>query len=334
MNTGAHTRMALVASAVLAAGSLAACSGSDGDSSAEAVPHVGLMHVGKDHVPSSLDSLTARLEELGWVDGESIKLTWRNLEDKAAAETQADVFVRQGVDLIVAFEDGSIRAAQAATAETQTPVVFLHPQDPVRAELVESLASPQSNLTGVFGPRDLVSKHLERYAVMVPGIDRVLTLVNPEDDGTTAPLEETRVAAKRLGIELAIREVSNASDIQQVFRSLRPGEVDAVIILSPSLRLYFTALTLRLAARAKLPVQAHRKEWVEKGALFSYGMALKPLGTAGARFVDSILDGTPPSELAVEELPEVEFALNLAAARRLGIKIPQEMIILADIVYR
>jgi putative ABC transport system substrate-binding protein len=327
------SRLALVSAPFLIA-LLSACQGSSGDSSATPdLKRVGLMHVGLDHVPKSLEGITDGLEELGWVDGENIELIWRNL-DKTAAETQAQVFVGQGVDLIVAFEDTSIRAAQKATTESRTPIVFLHPSDPVRSGLVDSLATPRSNLTGVFGARDLVARHLELYTQLVPGLERVLALVDPEDPGTEYALEQTNAAAKRLGVELVIREATEAADIEEVFRSLGPEEVDAVMLLSSTLRLNHSALTLRLAKRAGLPVQAHRKDWVEQGALFSYGSDLYPIGVAGARYVDSILDGTDPSELAVQEIPDVEFALNLATARRLGIRVPKRMIIQADVVYR
>jgi putative ABC transport system substrate-binding protein len=110
--------------------------------------------------------------------------------------------------------------------------------------------------------------------------------------------------------------------------------VDGVFLLSSRLRLNHSALTIALAERARLPVHAHRKEWVEHGALFSYGIDLPLIGRAGARFVDSILRGTPPADLPVEEVPKVELAVNLATASRLGIKVPQEMIIRADHVYR
>ncbi len=319
-------------SVVLSAALLSGCGG--GDSSAgQDVRQVGLMHVGLDHVPKSLDGITDGLEKLGWVDGENVELIWRNL-DKTEAESQAEAFVRQGVDVIVAFEDTSIRAAQKATVKSKTPIVFLHPSDPVRDGLVESLANPRFNLTGVFGARDLVARHLELYTQLVPGLERVLALVDPQDPGTEFALGETKAAARRLGVELVIREATEAADIRRVFRSLRPEEVDAVMLLSSTLRLNHTALTLGLAKRAGLPVQAHRKDWVEQGALFSYGSDLYPIGVAGARYVDSILDGTDPSELAVQEIPDVEFALNLATARRLGIQVPKPKIVEADGVYR
>jgi putative ABC transport system substrate-binding protein len=322
---------------VLSAALLTGC-GSDAKSSAgQPVRRVGLMHVGTDHIPPSLGSLEARLKELGWTQGKNIKLIWRNLEPGQAAG-QAREFVRQRVDVIVAFEDQSIYAAQDATAgmKDPVPIVFLHPSDPVRDGLVKSLSHPGGNLTGVFGPRDVVATQLERYELLVPRLHRVLTLVDPDDPATARLLPQYRTAAAHLTrpLELDIRQASTAQDLRRIFRSLRPGEVDGAFLLSPRLRLNFSSLTIRLAARAHLPVQAHRKDWVQKGALFSYGADLGPIGRAGARYVDSILRGTPPADLSVEEVPTVEFAINLKTAERLGIKIPQDMIIRADKVYR
>jgi putative ABC transport system substrate-binding protein len=350
--------LAVLGSAVLSAAALTACGGAtDNASAAQTVKRVGLMHVGTDHVPPSLGALTTQLgDEFEWdipdlevercveklqkscdFEGKSIELLWRNLEPDQP-DGQANEFVRKHVDVIVAFEDQSIRAAQAATAKSSDPipVVFLHPSDPVRDGLVESLSHPGGNLTGVFGPRDVVAKQLERYELIVPRLRRVLTLVDPDDPATGRLLGQYRAAASQLQrpLELVIRKASTARDLERVFRSLRPGEVDGAFLLSNSLRLNFSALAIRLAARARLPIQGSRKEWVEKGALFSYGIDLGPIGQAGARYVDSILRGASPSELPVEVVPEVEFAVNLETASRLGIKVPQEMIIRADEVYR
>jgi putative ABC transport system substrate-binding protein len=322
---------------VLLVGFLTACGGSSGGSASDSVRRVGLMHVGTDHDPPSHAALEARLEELGWSEGRNIEVIWRNLEPDAAAE-QARLFVLDRVDVIVAFEDKSISAAQEATAGTRDPVpiVFLHPSDPVRDGLVESLSRPGSNLTGVYGPRDVVAKQLELYQLLVPRLRRVLALVDPEDPATERLLPETRAAAAQLprSLELHVREASSGEDLKRIFRSLRPGEVDGAFLLSPSLRLNFSALTIELAAKARLPVQAHRKEWVEQGALFSYGIDLAPIGRAGARYVDSILRGTSPADLPVEEIPTTEFAINLETAARLDIKVPQDMIIRANEVYR
>jgi len=343
----------LLVSVIAFASLLGACSAGIGASpTPQAIPRVGLMHVGTDHVPPSLGTLVGRLADLGWIDGSHdelvarlvkdgqvegprIELIWRNLEPGEAAN-QAAAFVADHVDVIVAFEDKSIAAAQAATAQMEhpIPVVFLHPSDPVRDGLVESLSHPGGNLTGVFGARDPVVRQLELYQQIMPKLRRLLTLVDPTDRATAVLLTEANDAAQRLGLELDIQEASTAADLERAFHSLTPGEVDGAFLLSPSLRLNFSKLTIELAAEANLPVQAHRKEWVEQGALFSLGVDVGPVGDAGARFVDSILRGTPPADLPVEEVPRIQFAINLARARELGIEVPEDVITRADVVYR
>jgi putative tryptophan/tyrosine transport system substrate-binding protein len=353
-------RVALaLCSAALVTALLAGCSASDNGSAAQDVPRVALMHVGTDHTPPSFGSLVRQLDEkYGWalpeaevdrcadtkvlvkscdIRGPKVELLWRNLTP-GEADTQADVFVREGVDVLVAFEDKSISAAQKATAgmPNPTPIVFLHPSDPVRQGLTDSLSRPDRNLTGVFGARDVVAKQLELYELLVPKLHSVLTLVDPTDTRTASLLAEYKAAAAGLPtpVALDIRKATTAADLKRVFRSLKPGEVDGAFLLSPSLRLNHSALTIQLARKAGIPVQAHRKEWVEQGALFSYGSDLAPIGREGARYVDSLLRGMSPADLPVREIPTVEFAINLATANRLGIKVPPGMIIRADEVYR
>jgi len=341
----------------------------------QAIPRVGLMHVGTDHNPPSLATLVAGLGDLGWFDGpasqvmqqligdgtkvegrmkqvrgqcdgQRIQLIWRNLDPDQPTQVveQAQEFVRERVDLIVAFEDKSIRAAQDATAApgNRIPVVFLHPSDPVRDGLVESLAHPGGNLTGVWGARDPVAKQLEIYRQIMSGppLLRLLTLVDPTDTATTRDLlTEAHDAAGKLGIELDERQATNNASLEAAFQSLKPGAVDGLFILSPSLRLNFSTKILGLAAAANLPVQAHRKEWVDPqqidhGALFSLGVDVGPVGTAGARFVDSILKGVKPADLPAQEVPRVEFALSLRRAAELGITVPEDVQTQADLVYR
>jgi len=293
------------------------------------------MHVGLDHIPPSLKPLEARLRELGWVQGRNIDLIWRNLPDEDAARAQARAFVRQHVDLIIAFEDQSVRQAKAATAASHTPVVFLHPVDPVAAGYVRSLRRPGGNLTGVFGLRDLVAKQLELYKAVVPGLHRVLALVDPRDPSTAALWKQSQAAAAELKLQLVVRKAATADDLMKVFGTLPPGTAQAVFVVSPKLLFNFSQLLIGLAeGQAELPLELNRKEWVEKGALFSYGPDFELIGREGARYVDSILRGAKPSALPVEEEPRVQFTLNLTTARRLGVHVPQSTTILADRVYR
>jgi putative tryptophan/tyrosine transport system substrate-binding protein len=360
---------------VVFASLLSACSPGIGASpSPNAIRRVALMHVGTDHNPPSLATLVAGLRDLGWFDGpasqvmqqligdgivvqgrmkqvqgqydgQRIQLIWRNLDPNQPDQVaeQAREFVRERVDLIVAFEDKSIRAAQDATADpaNRIPVVFLHPSDPVRQRLVESLSHPGGNLTGVWGARDPVAKQLEIYRQIMPGPKpmRLLTLVDPTDTATPPLLAEAHDAAGKLGIELDERQAADDAGLEAAFQSLKPSAVDGVFILSPSLRLNFSRKILGLAAAANLPVQAHRKEWVDPqqidhGALFSLGVDVGPVGTEGARFVDSILKGAQPADLPAQEVPRVAFALSLRRAAELGITVPDAVQTQADLVYR
>jgi putative ABC transport system substrate-binding protein len=367
----------LLVSVIAFASLLGACSPSFGaDPTPQAIRRVGLMHVGTDHNPPSLATLVAGLGDLGWFDGSAtqvmqqligdgtmeqgrmkqvqgqydggrIQLIWRNLDGDPQlinrVEEQAREFVRERVDLIVAFEDKSIRAAQDATADpgNRIPVVFLHPSDPVRDGLVESLSHPGGNLTGVWGARDPVAKQLEIYRQIMPKPQplRLLTLVDKTDIATARDLlTEARDSAGKLGIELDEREAANDAGLEAAFQSVGPGEVDGAFILSPNLRLNFSKKILGLAAAANLPVQAHRKEWVDPqkidhGALFSLGVDVGPVGTAAARFVDSILKGAQPADLPAQEVPRVEFALSLRRAAELGIVVPEAVKTQADLVY-
>jgi ABC-type uncharacterized transport system substrate-binding protein len=356
---------------VLCASFLGACSDPNVPTP-QPVRRVALMHVGTDHNPPSLATLVAGLGDLGWFDGpasqvmqhlvgdetkvqgrmeqlegqfdgERIQLIWRNLKDAAQANEQARGFVRERVDVIVAFEDSSISAAQDATADpaNRIPVVFLHPSDPLRDGLVDSLPHPGGNLTGVWGARDPVARQLEIYRQIMPVPQplRLLTLEDPTDPLTPPLLPKASEAAGTFGIELEEREASDDAGLEAVFQSVRPGAVDGAFILSPSLRLHFSGEILGLAAAANLPVQAHRKEWVnpegetDQGALFSLGVDVGPVGAKGATFVDRILKGAKPADLPPEEVPKVEFALSLKRAEELGIKVPPDVVEQANPVY-
>ena len=117
---------------------------------------VGLSHVGLDHVPPSLEPLRQELKKLGYEEGKNIQLDWRNLPDEDAANALAKEWVRNRVNLIVAFENQTARAAQAATS--QIPVVLVHVHDPVADGFGKSMAHPGGNMTGFVGVGDIPAK--------------------------------------------------------------------------------------------------------------------------------------------------------------------------------
>jgi len=290
---------------------------------------LGLFHVGLDHVPPGLDGLRDGLKALGYEEGKNIQLDWRNLPDEAAAHDTAKAFVREGVDLIVAFENQTVRAAKAATAEL--PIVFVHADDPVAAGFVQSLAHPGGNLTGfesfLF---ELPDKKLELFKDLAPRLRRVLVLQDPADPLTPLLLAELRKAGATLKLDLVEQAATDQGDIERVFGALQRGDVDGVYVLSPNLQVKFSTLVIRRATERGLPVPGYRKEWVEQGALFSYAPDNRAVGREAATYVDKILQGTKPGDLPVQRAMRLNLVVNLKAAKALGLTIAPGVLLRAD----
>ena len=294
---------------------------------------IGLFHVGLDHLPPGLDRLRQGLKALGYEEGKNLSLDFQNLPDEAAAYATAREFVQEHVDLIVAFENQTIRAAKAAT--TEIPVVFLHASDPVAAGFVSSLAHPGGNLTGFAGFWwDLPGKKLELFKQLVPHLHRVLVLQDPHDPLTPPLLVELRSAGEALQLHLVEHSVTEQTEIERVFGALQRGDVDGVFVVSPTLLVKFPSLLIRLAAEKSLPLPGYRKEWVEQGALFSYASDLHGIGETAATYVDKILRGAKPSDLPAQMLPKFELVINLKTAQALGLTIPPTLLFQADEVIR
>lgn len=302
------------------------------------VPRLGLFHVGLDHVPPSVDGLRDGLRALGYdagatptplastvMEGRDIHLDWRNLPDEATALETAKVFVRDRVDVIVAFESQCVRAAQAATSDI--PVVFLHVTDPVGEGFAKSLADPGGNLTG-FGEffADVLAKRMEVLKELVPQLRSLLVLIDRQDRAMPQQLAEVRKAASTLNVQLVEREVTRQIDVERVFDSLQPGEVQGVFVASSSLVTKVPSLLLRLAAERSLPMPGHRREWAEDGALFSYGANFRAVGRDAATYVDKILKGAQPADLPVEQVTRLELVINLKTAQTLDLPVPQSVV--------
>jgi putative tryptophan/tyrosine transport system substrate-binding protein len=293
---------------------------------------LGVFHVGLDHVPGSFQRLKEGLKARGYEEGINIALDWRNLPDDEAARKTAEEFVHSKVDIIVAFENQTIRATKAATSEI--PVVFLHATDPVADGYVKSLARPGGNMTGFVGLRELPDKQMELFKEIVPRLHRLLVLADDEDPTTGRLLTEVKKVSSILKVQVIEQRVSDAPDIERIFGSIKRSDVDGVFIVSPNLQQKFTALTLRLAGEKRLPLAVHTKAWVEKGGLFSYGHDPFSVGREAAVYVDKILKGTKPADLPVQQPTKFEFVINLKTAKQIGLTVPPNVLARADRVVR
>ena len=310
-------------------GSLLAAPRAVGAQPAGKVYRIGLFHVGLDHVPPSLDGLRDGLKTLGYEEGKNLQLDFRNVADEAAARAVAVELAQQRPDLIVAFENQTLRAAQAATSDI--PVVFLHVTDPVAAGAIRSLARPGGNLTGFIALGNASLKEIELFKEIVPGLRRLLVLSDSDDPGVPQFRRDVQQAAAALKIGLVERDAKNQADLQRVFAAVSRGHVDGVFLASLNLRVKFHALIVRLASERHVPVAGHRKEWVVQGALFSYAENIREVGRAAAgRYVDKILKGAKPADLPVEAYERPELVINLKTARALGLTIPSSVLLRAD----
>jgi putative ABC transport system substrate-binding protein len=254
---------------------------------------VGLFHVGLDHDPPALAPLRDTLKRLGYEDGKSIRLDYRNQADEEAARATARAFVRERVDLIVAFENQAVRAAQAATADI--PVVFAHVSDPVASGFVKSLARPGGNLTGVVDyVGELQDKRIQILGEMVR-LRRLLILTDPTDPATPRLTAEITRAAPQLKVDIVERRATTETDVTKIFAGLRKGEMLA-----------------------------------EQGALLSYGPDFAALGRAVAGYVDRILKGAKPADLPVQQAAQLELVINLRTARAFGIAVPHSLLVRAN----
>jgi putative ABC transport system substrate-binding protein len=297
------------------------------------VYRIGVFHVGLDHVPPALDTLREGLRQLGYEEGKNLRLDWRNLPDEGTARETAQAFVHDRVDLIVAFENQTIRAAQAATAEV--PTVFIGASDPVADGFVHSLARPGGNLTGfALGLWDFQDKKLELFKELIPQLRRVLVLSDPDEPVTPRLLVEIRRAGAALQLHMVEREATQQADVERVFASVTTNEVDGVFVVSPSLGVKFSSHLVRLASEKHLPLMSHRKEWVAQGALFSYALDQRSIGRQAAQYVDKLLQGAKPADLPVQRPTTFELVINLRTAHALGLTIPPTLLLQADEVIR
>jgi putative tryptophan/tyrosine transport system substrate-binding protein len=293
------------------------------------VYRISLFHVGLDHIPPSFDGLRDGLKALGYEEGKNLQLDFRNLPDEAAARVTAAEFARARPDLVVAFENQTIRAAHEMI--TDIPVVFLHVTNPVAAGVVKSLGHPGGNMTGFVALGNAPLKEVQIFKEIVPGLHRMLVLADPDDPGVPQFRREVQQATSALKITTVERDARTRRELEQIFAPLSRSNTDGVFIASLNLRVKFHSLIIRLATRQRLPVAGHRSEWVEQGALFSYAESIREVGrVAAGSYVDKILKGAKPADLPVEAYERPELVINLKTAKAFGLTVPQSMLQRAD----
>jgi putative tryptophan/tyrosine transport system substrate-binding protein len=270
------------------------------------------------------------LRELGYVEGQNIANEWRFADGKLDRLAEAATeLVRLKMDIIVTFGTPATRAAMHAT--TTIPIIMVSVGDPLRAGLVVSLARPGRNVTGstILGP-EISPKRLQLLQETLPTASRVAFLWNPTNPANVLHFEDIQAGARALGVTLHSVEVRSPSEFESAFAAMMRERPDALIMTADPMHQLHVGQIMDFAAKNRLPVMSNIKGNVVAGALMSYGASLPELFRRAAFYVDKILKGTTPGELPVQQPTKFELAINLKAARALGLSIPPSVLFQAD----
>jgi putative tryptophan/tyrosine transport system substrate-binding protein len=294
------------------------------------MPRIGLLRTNARHAPDpATDGFRQGLQELGYVEGQSIQLESRWAEGRPdRLSALAAQLVALNVDVIVTGGEQAIRAARQATRTI--PIVMGASNDPVGAGLVASLGRPGGNITGMtILSGELSRKRLELLKDMLPRVSRIAVMYNPAFPGTALDLGQTRDAAQALGLTLEDVEVHRAADLETAVTIVRQ-RVEAVVPLADPFFTAHRARILDLTARHRLPGMYYWREFAEAGGLMAYGPNLLDLYRRAAMHVDRILKGARPADIPVEQPTKFELVINLKTAKALGLRIPPSLLARAD----
>jgi putative ABC transport system substrate-binding protein len=298
------------------------------------LPKIGFLGVRPDDSKTTFESFKRQLQMLAYVDGKNIVYEYRNAANKPERlPALVDELIRLKIDVLVVAAINEARAARNATKTI--PIVGLNLADPVRSGLIESLAHPGANLTGITPiSGELGGKRLELLKETVAKLARVAVLWDPKAPSSDQTLKDLQSPASALGLQLHSMEVSSPDKFDTAFRdAIKAGSGALTVNLSPMINANQRRVH-DLAAKHRLPAIYSRAEFVQSGGLMSYGADRAAGFARAAVMVDKILKGTPPAEIPVERPTKFEFIINLKAAKQIGLTIPPNVLARADRVIR
>jgi putative ABC transport system substrate-binding protein len=298
---------------------------------------LGYLSNGDAATDTRAEAIRLALRERGYIEGQNIATEYRYAggELDRFPELAAEL-VRLKVDIIVvAGGTPWIRAAKNAT-KTIPIVMTGGGADPVEAGLVESLARPGGNVTGLtLLSRELGGKRLELLKEAVPKVTRIAFLYDPAAPDTVLELKEILpVAARALGLTLQPWEVRAADDFDRVFAALNKQRPGGLYVPGGALMRANEKRIVGFALKSRLPSVFSSRGGVDAGGLMSYAADLAESNRRVAYYIDRILKGAKPADLPVERPMKFEFIINLKTAKQIGLTMPQWTLMKADRVIR
>jgi len=272
------------------------------------------------------------LEEGGYIEGQSVAIEYRWGENRIdrLPDLAADL-VHRHADLIVA--SGGLGGAFAAKAASTTiPIVFLAAQDPVKLGLVNSLARPGGNLTGInFFNTELAAKQFELLREILPKATRIAVLVDPADHtNTPAVLGDVDTAARATGVDIKVFKASNSGEIDAEFEAIAREHFDGVFVEQARFLNARRIQLVQLAAHYSVPAVYSGREFAEVGGLISYGSDVDEAYRQVGIYCGRILKGAKPADLPIVQSSKLELVVNAQTARMLKLPVPAQLLARAD----
>lgn len=290
------------------------------------IPRIGWLSAGVSTNAGRLIAFRQGLGELGYVEGQTIAIEerWADGKTERLPELAAEL-ARLQVAVIIAGGTVAIRAAQEATHTI--PIIMALSSDPVGEGLVQSLAKPGGNITGVTSiTSELAGKRLELLKATLTQASPVAFISDPASSDSATQFREMEGPARALAIELLPVEVRSLSDLEGAFRTAKARRAVALYVAGGGLFSTFRPRIVDLATQHQLPAMYTELSYIGDGGLMAYA----PDGDAdfrrAATYVDKILKGARPADLPIERPTKIDFVINLKAARSIGLSIPQSVL--------
>jgi putative ABC transport system substrate-binding protein len=301
------------------------------------MPRIGYVRfAGSPSVPApNIEAFRRGLRDLGYTEGENIAIVFRYAEGHHdRIPSLLAELVQRKVDVLISGDDSVIHAAKQATKTI--PIVMVINRDPVAGGLVDSLARPGGNITGISRlTRELNGKRLELLVETVPGSARVAILWDPTSEGSKISFKEYQAAALALKIQLQSMEVRGPNpDLIAAFQAAVKARASAVIVIGGGLLNRHRKQIVNLAINHRLPSMFDSSQWIEPGGLIAYSSNDVESYRRAAVYVDKILKGAKPADLPVEQPTDFDLTINLKTAKQIGLTIPPNVVARADRVIR
>ena len=275
------------------------------------------------------------LRDLGYVDGKNILIEYRNAEGKLdLIPILVDELVQLKIDVLVTTNPIAIRTAKKATKTI--PIVMVSSADPVATGIVDNLARPGGNITGLsWLARDLSGKRLELLTEAIPGVRRIGVLWDADSSVMSSGLKEYEAAARATKVQLQSLEVRGPRpDLDSAFHTATKEQVGGLITVRTSVLNLYAKRIADLAVTNRLPSMFEVSSYVEVGGLMSYANSDAESFKRAATYVDKILKGANPAELPIEQPTKFELVINLKTAKQIGLTIPPNVLARADRVIK